>query len=174
MWQFLIVTYSFIYIYFLTFKIFKKRNTPKPWFDCLHYIIDRAIEAEGISRSVQILRHHWINHWKAFSEVACLIVVMPRAIHYDTIEDGQNKKSHLLFSKSQWRKNELSSFQLLERKEFHSFGHNEFGGGGTSIETLYWDVPPKWVGFWQKIPKHGPIFGPKIPNHGSIFKIFKK
>ena len=26
------------------------------------------------------------------------------------------------------------------------------GGGGTPIETLYGDVPPKWVGFWQKNP----------------------
>ena len=24
--------------------------------------------------------------------------------------------------------------------------------GGTPIETLYGDVPPKWVGFWQKNP----------------------
>ena len=41
--------------------------------------------------------------------------------------------------------------------------------GGTPIEMLYGDVPPKWVGFWQKIPNMGPIFGPKIPKHGSIF-----
>ena len=69
--------------------------------------------------------------------------------------------------------------------------------GGTFIETLYGDVPPKWVGFWQKIPKYGSHFWPpkslnmgpffvkitkifcarnaspenfpKIPKHGSIF-----
>ena len=49
-------------------------------------------------------------------------------------------------------------------------------GGGTSIETLYGDVPPKWVGFLQKIPKHGPIFDPKSLNMGpfcvKITKIF--
>ena len=37
------------------------------------------------------------------------------------------------------------------------------GGGGTSIETLYGDVPPKWVSFWQKIPKHGSHFWPPNP-----------
>ena len=43
-------------------------------------------------------------------------------------------------------------------------------GGGTPIETLYGDVPPKWVGFWQKKSLNmGPNFGPKIPKHGSIF-----
>ena len=59
-------------------------------------------------------------------------------------------------------------------------------GGGTSIETLYGDVPPKWVRFWQKIHKHGSHFWPqkslnmgpffaspgkfqKIPKHGFIF-----
>ena len=48
-----------------------------------------------------------------------------------------------------------------------------YRGGGTSIETLYGDVPPKWVGFWQKIPKHGSHFDPQIPKRGSIF-IFVK
>ena len=42
--------------------------------------------------------------------------------------------------------------------------------GGTSIETLYGDVPPKWVGFWQKSLNMGPIFDPQIPKHGSIFR----
>ena len=42
--------------------------------------------------------------------------------------------------------------------------------GGTSIETLYGDVPPKWVGFWQKIPKHGShFFTPKSLNMGPFF-----
>ena len=36
-------------------------------------------------------------------------------------------------------------------------------GGGTPIETLYGVVPPKWVGFWQKIPKHGSHFWPQNP-----------
>ena len=36
-------------------------------------------------------------------------------------------------------------------------------GGGIPIETLYGDVPPKWVGFWQKIPKHGSHFWPPNP-----------
>ena len=36
-------------------------------------------------------------------------------------------------------------------------------GEGTPIETLYGDVPPKWVGFWQKIPKHGSYFWPQNP-----------
>ena len=45
------------------------------------------------------------------------------------------------------------------------------GGGGTPIETLYGDVPPKWVGFWQKIPKHGSHFWPQNPvNMGPFFK----
>ena len=35
--------------------------------------------------------------------------------------------------------------------------------GGTSIETLYGKVPPKWVVFWQKIPKHGSHFWPPNP-----------
>ena len=39
-----------------------------------------------------------------------------------------------------------------------------FPGGGTSIETLYGNVPPKWVGFWQKIPKHGSHFWPPNPQ----------
>ena len=44
-------------------------------------------------------------------------------------------------------------------------------GGGTPIETLYGDVPLKWVSFWQKKSLNmGPIFGPKIPKHVSIFK----
>ena len=42
--------------------------------------------------------------------------------------------------------------------------------GGSSIETLYGDVPPKWVGFWQKIPKHGSFFfTPKSLNMGPFF-----
>ena len=47
--------------------------------------------------------------------------------------------------------------------------------GGTPIETLYGDVPPKWVGFWQKKSLNmGPIFGPKSLNMGPFLKNFLK
>ena len=46
--------------------------------------------------------------------------------------------------------------------------------GGTPIETLYGDVPPKWVGFDKKSLNMGPIFGPKIPKHGFIFFKFSE
>ena len=47
--------------------------------------------------------------------------------------------------------------------EFGTIHYHSLGGGGTPIETLYGDVPPKWVGFWQKIPKHGSHFWPQNP-----------
>ena len=42
--------------------------------------------------------------------------------------------------------------------------------GGTHICKVYGDMLPKWVGFSQKIPKHGSHFGLKIPKHGSNFQ----
>ena len=54
---------------------------------------------------------------------------------------------------------------LIKLLSLHSYVLMQLdpGGGGTSIETLYRDVPPKWVGFWQKIPKHGSHFWPPNP-----------
>ena len=59
-------------------------------------------------------------------------------------------------------------FHWLEGERSNHFATG--GGGGTSIETLYGDVPPKWVGFDKKSLNMGPIFDPQIPKHGSIFR----
>ena len=64
----------------------------------------------------------------------------------------------------------LDKSPIAKYRDMHYIIFWPGGGGGTPIETLYGDVPPKWVVFDKKSLNMGPIFGPKIPKHVSILK----
>ena len=54
------------------------------------------------------------------------------------------------YSKHLWRRLNFANFKLMNRNILVDKTPAPYylpGGGGTPIETLYGDVPPKWVGF---------------------------